>query len=137
MVMDNMGEPILECPHVHARRNDIIQLPSTQGRIEGLKNIESVESIFLGTGVIVDAAFRIKEVEYSFEDTDPDVHAARADYLYDKQEWQSVLTRGKKTGQTDAAYEAEILARRKDMEATYELYIQEIERALEDSGVIV
>lgn len=137
MVMDEGGEPILECPHTHARRNDIVQLPSTQGRIEGLKNIESVESIFLGTGVIVDAAFRIKEVEYSFEETDPDVKAARADYLYDKQEWESVLARGKKTGQTDAAYEAEILARRKDMEATYELYVQEIERALEDSGVIV
>jgi hypothetical protein len=122
---------------MHENRNEIYHLPSTQGRIEGLKNIESVESIFLGTGVIIDAAFRIKEVEYSFEDTDPDVKSAKADYLYDKQEWESVLARGKKTNQTDAAYEAEILARRQDMEATYDLYIQEIERALEDSGVIV
>jgi hypothetical protein len=37
----------------------------------------------------------MKEVEYSFEETDPEVSSARADYLYHKGEWEKVLARGK------------------------------------------
>ena len=130
LVVDNAGEPILQCPHVHERRNDVYQLPSTQGRIEGLKNIESVESMFAGTGVIVDASFRVKEIEYSFEDTDPEVKAAKADYLLARQSWQDAISSGTSTP-------AQIEVRKATMEQKYAVYVAEIEETLKDSGAIL
>lgn len=128
LILDRMDEPILQCPHHHERRNDIYHLPSTQGRIEGLKNIEKVDSMYIGSGVIVDAAFRVKEVEYSFEDTDPAVRSAKADYLNARAAWERAIAEGKD--------ETFITARKNDMTQKYTTYVLEIERALEDAGAL-
>ena len=128
LIMDSMGEPILQCPHYHERRNDVYQLPSTQGRIEGLKNIEKVDSIYAGTGVIVDAAFRVKEVEYSFEETDPETMAARADYLNARAAWSAAIAEGQST--------SIIAARKSVMEQKYDTYVAVIEQTLEDAGAM-
>jgi hypothetical protein len=103
-------------------------LPSTQGRIEGLKNIEKVDSIYAGTGVIVDAAFRVKEVEYSFEETDPETMAARADYLNARAAWSAAIAEGQST--------SIIAARKNVMEQKYDTYIAVIEQTLEDAGAM-
>ena len=63
--------------------------------------------MYIGSGVIVDAAFRVKEVEYSFEDTDPAVRSAKADYLNARAAWERAIAEGKD--------ETFIAARKNDM----------------------
>ena len=128
LIVDMAGEPLLSCPHYHSNRNSIYQLPSTQGRIEGLTNIDNVESLYIGSGVLVDAAFRIKEIEYGLEETDPEVKTAKGNWIISKEAWQEAIS----TGQNET-----IIANRKAaMDQNYNTYVLELESALRDAGAL-
>lgn len=128
LVVDMSGEPLLLCPHQHSHRNDIYHLPSTQGRIEGLRNIDKVDSMYIGSGVLVDAAFRIKEIEYSLEATDPEVQTARANWINAKLAWQESIAAGQSESATSS--------RKTAMDQAYDIYVAELESALRDIGAL-
>lgn len=128
LITDSQGEPILQCPKVHSRRNNVYHLPATHGRIEGLTNLPEVTSLYLGTGVMVDAAFRVKEIIYAVESSDEQVQGAKADYMYAKQDWSNAIADGKSTATIDSY--------RDTMFLKYDTYISVLTNALERENVV-
>jgi hypothetical protein len=65
--------------------NDLTHFGDTFGRIEAIRNVENVDIIYIGTGVIVEMAYRVRTKTYTVEETDDDVVVA-------KKQWTDALT---------------------------------------------
>ena len=115
----------LVCPYCGS--NDVHLIPTTHGRIESLTNLESVETLYAGTGVILDMGYRIKEIEYSLEDEEP-VLSVKNDWLRARQTWQDAVANGS-NNETIETYQR--LTNEK-----YNLFTATLEQQLRAQGVI-
>ena len=101
------GQPIIDMG------GNVSQDLSTHGRIEILDGIDKAESLHIGSGVSIDIYYRVKEIEYDFEDTDTNL-------IQFKNYYQESLSN---------------LADLQTIEKAYQDYIYFLEQDLEDQGV--
>lgn len=121
-ILNDYEEPVLQCPSCNKRH--ILALPSTQGRIDALTNIDKVETLYAGSGVILDVAYHIKEIEYSVESTDPTLSAKNA-YLSARNSWLGAIS--------DELAQSVIDERRRTMQERYAYYVTVLEQAIKDA----
>lgn len=95
--------------------------PKTFGRIESLIGIEDVESMYLGTGVLVDACYRLKEIQYIFEDEDDVVKKCKEYYEIACDNYQKALENGE-----------DLTNYLNEIEATYQDYVDRLEDDIEE-----
>lgn len=74
------GEFEGQCPKC-ASRNIDTRFGDTFGRIEAIRNVEKVDKLYLGTGVIADVAYRVRTKTYVIEDTNILVSDAKKVWL--------------------------------------------------------
>lgn len=90
--------------------------PITQGRYEALTNIDKVDMLVAGTGLVIDVVYQLRTIEYTVETTVPSVKLA-------KEEWEAAV----KTHETNP--DGQSLA---TMNQKYAVYIRELTAALNE-----
>ena len=115
----------MTCPYCHS--NDVHLIPTTHGRIESLTNLDYVDTLYAGSGVILDIGYRVKEILYSVEDEDP-VAGAKQSWTNAKQAWQQAVADGSSN---------DIIQTYRQLEREqYALYIATLEQVLAEQGVV-
>ena len=115
VITDEWDDPVLMCPNMHNNRTNIQRLPTTHGRIDNLRNINNITTMYIGNGVIVDAAFRVKEIEYAVDEENGTVSQAKDAWKAAKETWVANKTATNKTA----------------MDNAYQTYLTELTEALE------
>ena len=119
------GGEVMTCPYCHS--NDVHLIPTTHGRIESLTNLDYVDTLYAGSGVILDIGYRVKEILYSVEDEDP-VAGAKQSWTNAKQAWQQAVADGSSN---------DIIQTYRQLEREqYALYIATLEQVLAEQGVV-
>lgn len=67
--------------NVHEWDGDHPRFGDTFGRVEAIRNVEKVTGLYIGTGIIVDVAYRVRTKSYVIEETDFRVRDAKENYL--------------------------------------------------------
>ena len=67
------------------------QFGDTFGRMESLYNVEKVTGLYVGTGLLVDVAYRIREKEYAIETTDSRVSEIKGIYEKSMQDVDRII----------------------------------------------
>jgi hypothetical protein len=55
--------------------------PITSARYEALTAIDEVNSLYAGTGLVIDLVYQLRTIEYTLEETDVQVIAAKNDWI--------------------------------------------------------
>lgn len=101
----------------------------TFGRIEAIRNVEKVDVMYIGTGVMVDVAYRVRTKSYVIEETDAAVVKA-------KQSWQDAVTKLNQWVAYEFTTEKEYQSAVKNVEAAYNNFITVLKIALDRKGGI-
>lgn len=115
-LVDEYGELILD------KNNNPIRGYTTLGRYDSLTDISEAKSLRIGSGICVEIAYRIKEIEYSFEDNNDDIVAARAAWQDAEEKWLAVVGT---TAEESAATK---------MNETYTTYITLLEKYIKEAS---
>ena len=115
-LVDEYGNKILD------EKGNPIKGFTTLGRYDALTDINNAKSLRIGSGVCVDIAYRIKEIEYSFEDYDNDIKAAKSAWKDAEDSWLVAI------GTADAA------AKEKQMNETYAIYVSLLEEHIKEAS---
>ena len=84
-------------------------LPQTYGAANAIyTNINKVERLYAGNGLILDISYREKYLEYSFEDNHLEIKTAKENYEYARAIWEEDKNNKIKLSQLEKAYESYI-----------------------------
>lgn len=99
----------------------------TFGRVEAIRNIEKVNSLYIGNGVIVDIAYRVRTKNYVVEDKNEEVCSVKQNWMNMKTKLEECIAHPYST-QDD--YEKEV----EKVEAAYKTYINKLKDVLLREG---
>lgn len=103
-------------------------LPETRGRIDAINGVDKVHTLKIGSGVILEIAYRVKFKEYAVEDENYDIIQAKQIWQEKIAEWDIIVSNITSTRQ-------EIKAALLEIENAYNEYITLIEEALPEEVV--
>lgn len=95
----------------------------TFGRIDALTNVEKVSTMYIGTGVIVDMAYRVRTKYYVIEDTNQEVANAKA-------AWETTLATLDSWVSHPSMKESDYEGAVANIDLTYKEFVTTLERAL-------
>lgn len=102
--------------------------PRTLGRVESLSNLLDLEGIYLGSGVVIDMSYRLKEVEYTVESDQLAVKNAKKEWLTHKEQYETIRANSESS-------RSEIEVAEKVMNNSYRKFILVLDDWLEKEGV--
>lgn len=94
----------------------------TQGRFEAITNVDDVQTLRIGNGILLDIVYQLKTLEYVVEKTDPEVIRTKALWQYAEDEY--------KTAAENGATSAALADLKRKVDSAYGTYIFFLEEAL-------
>jgi hypothetical protein len=97
---------------------------NTSGRFESIMNVDRVDVLKVGSGVIVDVVYQLKTLEYAVETEDPDVASQ-------KSAWETAV-KNYKDAESNGALPITLKGLKDEEEAAYNNYIKYLEESLNE-----
>jgi hypothetical protein len=94
----------------------------TAGRFEAIMNVDDVQILKIGSGVMIDIVYQLKTLEYAIEETDQNVITAKRSWQNAKDEYNAAIAAG--------AGETLLNTLSQKINSTYRAYIYFLEEAL-------
>lgn len=94
----------------------------TAGRFEAIMNVDRVETLKIGSGVLVDVVYQLKTLEYALENTDSNV-------MQSKVAWQTSIE-NYRAAETSGASPATLSTLQNVIDTRYSAYTSHLEEAL-------
>lgn len=101
----------------------------TQGDLKAITNVDRVERLSFGSGVIIDLVYQLKTFEYSVENTDTAVQNAKNDWINTEKIYNEAVT--------NEIPEASLIELKTAMDIAYTSYLNTLQSALNREQEII